>query len=53
MGKYVCESCDYIYDSELGDDINGIPKGTEFKDLPDNWICPICNDDKNSFVELE
>jgi rubredoxin len=32
----------YVYDPELGDPDNGIPPGTPFEDLPDDWVCPEC-----------
>ena len=40
--KYVCPDCGYIYDPEVGDPEHGIPPGTAFEDLPDNWECPYC-----------
>jgi len=51
MKKYVCEPCGYIYDPEVGDPDNGIPAGTAFEDLPEDWVCPICGMDKSVFVE--
>lgn len=53
MKKYQCEVCNYIYDPELGDEENGIPPGTSFEDLPDDWVCPDCGAEKDEFVELE
>ena len=49
MGKYVCETCGYIYDPEEGDPENGIDPGTAFEDLPDDWTCPLCGDGKEVF----
>ena len=48
-GKYVCSVCGYTYDPELGDPENGIPAGTKFEDLPDDWICPRCRQNKSKF----
>ena len=48
-GKYVCSVCGYTYDPELGDPDNGIPAGTKFEDLPSDWRCPICRQNKNKF----
>jgi rubredoxin len=48
MEKYVCPICGYIYDPELGDPDHGIPPGTAFEDLPDDWTCPYCNTPKSS-----
>ena len=49
MTKYICTNCGYIYDPEVGDDTQGIPPGTPFEDLPDDWTCPICYVGKELF----
>ncbi len=49
MEKYVCINCGYIYDPEIGSPEHGIPPGTAFEDLPDDWVCPICYVDKQKF----
>ncbi|MCF8054039.1 MAG: rubredoxin [Deltaproteobacteria bacterium] len=49
MKKYVCDVCGYTYDPKKGDAKGGIAPGTAFEDLPENWICPICGADKDSF----
>jgi rubredoxin len=49
MGKYLCVICDYIYDPEVGDPINGIDPGTAFADISDDWVCPLCGVDKSNF----
>ena len=51
MAKYLCDICGYEYDTAVGDPDNGIPAGTAFKDLPDDWECPICGAPKDSFSE--
>ena len=51
MAKYVCDVCGYEYDPEVGDPDNGIAPGTAFEDLPDDWACPVCGVDKDSFSE--
>lgn len=48
-GKYVCSICGYVYDPEIGDPDNGIPAGTPFEDLPDDWHCPRCKQGKDKF----
>jgi rubredoxin len=40
MDKYVCPICGYIYDPEKGDPEHGIPPGTAFEDLPEDWSVP-------------
>ncbi len=42
MEKYRCKVCGYLYDPDNGDLNGGIEPGTAFKDLPDNWRCPVC-----------
>ena len=39
---WVCESCGFIYDPEEGDPDGGVPPGTAFEDIPDDWMCPVC-----------
>ena len=50
MEKYVCSLCGYIYDPEAGDPGSDVAPGTAFKDLPEDWICPLCGADKGAFV---
>lgn len=45
-------NCGYTYDPEAGDATQGIEPGTAWEDLPDDWICPHCAANKESF-ELE
>ena len=54
MGKkYECTVCGNIYDPEEGDPDNGIEAGTAFKDLPDDWVCPICGATKEQFEPVD
>ncbi len=53
MAKYKCTISGYIYDPEKGDPVNGIPPGTAFEDLPDDWLCPLCGSGKDAFVKVE
>lgn len=48
-GKYVCSICGYVYDPAKGDPDRGIPAGTAFEDLPDDWRCPRCRQSKEKF----
>lgn len=52
MKKYVCELCGYEYDEAKGDPDEGIPAGTKWEDVPDDWVCPDCGAGKDAF-ELE
>ena len=49
MDKWVCTVCGYIYDPSLGDPSNGIPTGTSFESLPEDWVCPDCGVGKEFF----
>ncbi|HOP30854.1 MAG TPA: flavin reductase [Spirochaetota bacterium] len=50
--KYKCLLCGHVYDPSEGDPEGKIPAGTEFKDLPESWQCPICGADKGSFDRI-
>jgi rubredoxin len=51
MQKYTCQVCGYVYDPAKGDPENGVPAGTAFENLPDDWVCPVCGADKSQFVQ--
>ncbi len=48
--KYECTACGYIYDPAYGDSDGGIPPGTAFEDLPEDWVCPVCGASKSQFA---
>lgn len=51
--KYQCIACGEIYDEALGLPAEGIPPGTRFADLPEDWLCPNCGALKASFFLME
>ncbi|MBP6977929.1 MAG: flavin reductase [Lentimicrobiaceae bacterium] len=51
--EYVCQICGYVYDPAEGDSRNGIPPGTAWEDLPDDWVCPICRASKSYFRQMD
>ncbi len=53
MKKYECQACVYEYDPKIGDPEAGIPPGTAFEDLPEDWICPVCAAEKDMFEEAQ
>lgn len=53
MKKYVCSVCGYVYDPAQGDAEGGISPGTAFEDLPEEWVCPDCGAEKESFEPEE
>ncbi len=52
MDKYECP-CGYQYNPEKGDPKQGIPAGTKFEDLPEDWMCPVCGLPKSAFNKAE
>ena len=50
--KYVCALCGYIYNPKKGDPENGISSGTDFEDIPEEWICPLCGALRDDFDSL-
>jgi pyruvate oxidase len=53
MARWKCQVCGYIYDETLGEKATKTPPGTRFADLPADWLCPICQAGKDSFVLME
>jgi rubredoxin len=51
--RYICISCGFIYDPAEGDPDGGVPPGTEFADIPDDWFCPVCGARKRDFELYE
>ena len=45
--------CGYFYVPDNGDPTQGIPVGTRFEDLPEEWVCPTCGVDKSIFAPYE
>ncbi len=52
MEKYECP-CGYVYDPKEGDVENGIDAGTSFDDLPEDWVCPKCQAEKEHFYPAD
>ncbi|MBC3191598.1 rubredoxin [Pseudonocardia sp. C8] len=51
--RWFCEPCGFVYDPAEGDPDGGIPPGTPFEEIPDDWMCPICGAGKADFRMLE
>lgn len=47
-----CRICWYVYDPAQGDEVEQIPPGTAFADLPDHWRCPQCDAARDMFLLL-
>lgn len=50
VGRYVCLGCGYEYIPELGDEEGDVRPGTSYKELPEDWICPDCGEEKANFI---
>ena len=52
MDKWECTKCGWLYWSRVGHPPSGIPAGTPFEQLPDDYLCPSCRSKKDSFKEI-
>lgn len=49
MTTYECSICGWIYDEAKGCPEEGIPLGTRWEDVPEDWHCPVCGAGKADF----
>ena len=49
MQKFICDVCQWEYDPAVGYPEGGIPAGTPFEELPDDFECPLCGVGKDQF----
>lgn len=47
--RYVCFYCGHVYDEAEGAPADGIPPGTLWEDVPDDWVCPDCAARKSDY----
>jgi glutamate synthase domain-containing protein 2 len=45
MAKYICSVCEYVHDEETN--------GQKWDDLPEDWVCPVCESPKNYFSKVD
>jgi rubredoxin len=50
--KYECIVCGLIYDEAEGCPDDGIPPGTRWDDVPEDWLCPDCGVGKEDFEPI-
>jgi rubredoxin-NAD+ reductase len=50
---WLCELCGLVYNERDGWPEEGIPPGTRWQDVPDDWICPDCGTGKSDFEMTE
>ncbi|MGD8429432.1 MAG: FAD-dependent oxidoreductase [Ectothiorhodospiraceae bacterium] len=53
MKKWLCIICGFIYDEAEGWPDDGIPPGTRWEDVPEDWVCPECGVGKADFEMIE
>ncbi|HIQ87481.1 MAG TPA: rubredoxin [Candidatus Scatomorpha gallistercoris] len=53
MLKYICEHCGFVFDEDEFIPGMGLPEGSGFYDLPDDWSCPLCGAAKDDFLPSE
>lgn len=49
MKTWICVVCGLIYDEAKGWPEEGIPAGTAWCDVPEDWVCPDCGVGKADF----
>ncbi|RJG02496.1 rubredoxin [Noviherbaspirillum sedimenti] len=49
MNRWVCVICGWEYDESKGMPEHGVPPGTRWEDIPDDWECPDCGVGKADF----
>ena len=52
MKQWQCMFCAFVYDEAKGWPEEGIPPGTRFEDIPDDWSCPECGASKDDFMQI-
>lgn len=50
--KYECNICGWVYDEEKGCPDCGIAPGTQWEDLDEDFVCPLCAVGKDDFTQL-
>ncbi len=46
---FQCTSCLTIYDESIGDPFQEISAGTSFQNLPEDYVCSVCESEKTAF----
>jgi len=52
MGEHLCAVCGFLYDQTQGYFEAQLAPQTEFEDLPENWVCPICGVGPDMFITV-
>ena len=53
LEKWKCVVCGWVYDPDKGDPDNGVEPGTNFEEIPEDWVCPECGAGKSDFEKVD
>lgn len=53
MRQWQCVVCGFVYDEARGLPEDGIPPGTSWDDIPEDWECPECGVGKGDFEMIQ
>ena len=53
LKRLMCLGCGFSYDEALGLPEHGLPPGTRWQDVPEDWVCPDCGTPKARFEMVE
>lgn len=53
MKTWECIVCGFIYEEKAGLPDEGIPAGTAWEDIPQDWVCPDCGVGKADFEMMQ
>ena len=53
MKKWQCIVCGWIYDEAEGCEDEGVPPGTAWNDVDEDFVCPECVVGKEDFEMIE
>ncbi len=51
--SWLCVLCGLVYHEKDGWPDDGIPPGTRWEDVPEDWVCPDCGAAKSDFEMTE
>ena len=51
--RWLCLGCGFSYDEALGLPEHGLPPGTRWQDVPEEWVCPDCGTSKARFEMVD
>jgi rubredoxin len=49
LQRLMCLGCGFLYDEAAGLPEHGLPPGTRWADIPEDWVCPDCGTPKHRF----